>query len=66
MALVFSLLSALPILGEPVDDGDEEGLGVDDREREWEMLLGTLASVVRAERATERRLLVSPVSGLGE
>lgn len=66
LALIFSLFSAAPIIGEPAEDGDEEGLGVEDRERECEMLLGTLESVVRAERATERRLLVSPASGLGE
>lgn len=64
--LLLSLFSLLSTLGEPVEDGDDEGLGVEDRERECDMVLGTLESVVRAERATERRLLVSPASGLGE
>lgn len=64
--LLFSLFSVLVIVGELVEDGDEEeGLGVEDRESESEIPLGTLESVVRAERATERRLLVS-VSGFGE
>ena len=66
LGFTLSLFSVLPRVGEPDDDGDDEGLGVEDREKELEMLLGTLESVVRAERATERRLLVSPVSGLGE
>ena len=66
LELILSLSSALPMVGEPNEDGDEERLGVEDRERECDMLLGTLESVVRAERATERRLLVSPRSGLGE
>jgi hypothetical protein len=63
---LFSLFSALPIVREPVEDGDDEGLGVEDRERECDMVLGTLESAVRAERATERRLLASPAPGLGE
>jgi hypothetical protein len=68
---LFSLFSALPIVAEPVEDGDDEGLGdeglgVEDRERECDMVLGTLESVVRAERATERRLLASLAPGLGE
>lgn len=66
LALAFSLFSTVPIVGEPLEDCDEERLGVDEREREREMVLGTLESVVRAERATERTLLVSPASSFGE
>ena len=55
---LFSL--SLLLSGEFEEEGGrEEDFGVEERERDREMLLAPLESVVRVDRATERRLLVS-------
>ena len=65
---VLGRLISLPpwLSGELEDGGGDEDFGVEERESECEMLLAPLDSVVRAERATDRRLLVSALLFTGD
>jgi len=56
------ILFPFPLYGE--DDSEAGDRGVEDRERELEILAGTLEIVERADRATERRELESVSRGV--